>query len=333
MFAFMRMNANNDFPDLVDRLGALGEETRLRVLLVLERGELNVSELARVLQVTPSSVSRHLRTLEGTGWVQARSEGPSRVFRLATPDGRTSRELWSAVRGPACRTPRAQADAERAVQVLAERRERSRDFFRTEGGRWDQLRSELFGARSTLLPLVGLLDREWVVGDLGCGSGAFSEVLAPAVRRVVAVDREPQMLAAARERLAGHANVDFHTGDLESLPLDDGHLDAAFLVLVLHLVADPRAVLAEAARVLAPGGRLVVSDMRSHDREQYRADMGHLWTGFDPALLAGWLEDAGFEGVSTTPLAPEPEARGPLLFTASARLPRRGSRKPGADRP
>jgi SAM-dependent methyltransferase/DNA-binding HxlR family transcriptional regulator len=340
MFAYMRMNANINsnaadptvFSGLVDRLGALGDEARLRMLLVLDRGELNVSELAQALQLTPSSVSRHLRTLQGAGWVQVRSEGAARVYRLAPPGRTADRELWRSVRDTAGRSPTARADAERAGRILAERRERSREFFRTEGGRWDQLRTELFGVRSTLLPLAGLLDPSWVVGDLGCGTGAFAEWVAPAVRRVEAVDREPQMLAAARERLAGQGreNVRFHTAELEALPLDEASLDAAFLVLVLHLVPDPAAVLAEAARVLAPGGRLVICDMRPHDREAYRSEMGHLWTGFEPATLAGWMEAAGLVGVGVGPLPPEPEARGPLLLVASGRRPRRvGSRAAG----
>jgi len=345
MFAYMRMNANikspsrsspgraggpapgslagaaaapADLPGLVDLVGALGDETRMRMLLVLDRGELNVSELAQALQLTPSSVSRHLRTLQGAGWVQARSEGAARVYRLALPTAGSARDLWRSVRSSAADSGVARTDAERAARVLAERRERSRAFFRTEGGRWDQLRGELFGARSTLLPLVGLLDPTWVVGDLGCGTGSLAELLAPAVLRVEAVDREPQMLAAARERLAGHDNVAYHEADLEAVPLAGGSLDVAFLVLVLHLVPEPAAVLAEAARLLAPGGRLVVCDMRAHDREHYRAEMGHLWTGFEAGPFLGWMEEAGFPSPALTPLAPEPGARGPLLFVATA---------------
>lgn len=329
----MRMKANKhqtalasaSLPALVDRLGALGDEARLRLLLVLERGELNVSELAQALQLTPSSVSRHLRTLQGTGWVDVRSEGTARIYRLQPQARPADRELWRSVRETAARSALARADRERASHILAERRERSREFFRTEGGRWDQLRSELFGSRATLLPLAGLLDPDWVVGDLGCGTGAFAERLAPGVRQVEAVDREPQMLSAARERLEGVTNVRFHAADLENLPLDDGGLDAAFLVLVLHLVPDPGAVVAEAARTLAPGGRLVVCDMRAHDREAYRTEMGHLWTGFEPEEMAGWLEAAGLVRVGVLPLPPEPGARGPLLFTAAGRRPRSGS--------
>ena len=127
---------------------------------------------------------------------------------------------------------------------------------------------ELFGERSELLPLLSLLDPDWVVGDLGCGTGATSEALAPFVAKVVAVDESPEMLEAAHQRLApfeGEGRVELRRGSLEELPVEDGELDAALLLLVLHHLSDPAAVLAEASRVLAPGGRLLVVDMLAHD--------------------------------------------------------------------
>jgi SAM-dependent methyltransferase len=312
-----------DFPVLVDRLAALGDPTRLRILLLLDQGELNVGEIAQVLQLPLSSVSRHLRTLQEREWILARPEGTSRVFRLAPGGEEEARSLWQAVRTAGSQTPEILADRERGTEVLALRRERARTFFRTEGGRWDALRDELFGRRAAVLPLLGLLDPDSVVGDLGCGTGALTQLLSLGAGRVVAIDREPRMLEAARERLAGAEEgcVDFRVGDLESLPLGADELDVAFLVLVLHLVPDPVAVLAEAARVVRPGGRVILVDMRPHDREQYRSEMGHLWTGFAPELLSGWLEEAGLEGGGVIPLPPEAEARGPLLFVTSARVP------------
>jgi SAM-dependent methyltransferase len=154
---------------------------------------------------------------------------------------------------------------------------------------------------------------------IGMTAGEFTaDALAPFVERVIAVDESNTMLDAARLRLADRENVELRGGRLEDLPVEDGELDAAILSLVLHFVVDPAAVLAEAARTLKPGGRLLVVDMVPHEREEYRTSMGHLWLGFDAAQITAWLEVAGFTDVRITPLAPDPHAKGPGLFTARA---------------
>ena len=129
---------------------------------------------------------------------------------------------------------------------------------------------------------LGFLDEDWTAGDLGCGTGQLAAALAPFVRQVIAVDQSKAMLAAARRRLGGLDNVELRQGDLEALPIEDGELDAAALYLVLHYAVEPARVLAEARRALRSGGRLLVVDMIPHDREEYRQQMGHLWTGFPP---------------------------------------------------
>src|SRR5690606_7628038 len=131
-------------------------------------------------------------------------------------------------------TPAADQDARRLKGILAQRTSKSRKFFESAAGQWDRLRQDLFGRASHLLALPGLLDERWVVGDLGCGTGEVAATLAPFVARVVAVDRSADMLQAARRRLQDHANVDIRQGELESLPIADGALDAATLMLVLH---------------------------------------------------------------------------------------------------
>ncbi|MBW3535354.1 MAG: class I SAM-dependent methyltransferase [Gemmatimonadetes bacterium] len=221
-------------------------------------------------------------------------------------------------------SPEWREDRERARSVLAARQDRSRAFFSASADRWDALRGDLYGARADLLPLFGLLEPDWVVGDLGCGTGQLAAALAPFVARVVAVDRSPEMLAAARDRLAGLDNVELREGELEALPLEDATLGLAVVSLVLHFVGSPGEALAEAARVLAPGGRLVVVDMRPHGREGYREEMGHVWPGFSGERLLGWMEDAGLEGARVHPIPPDPQAKGPLLFVAHARRPMAG---------
>ena len=310
----------NTATPIFDRLSALADATRSRLLLLLERHELTVGELCQVLQLPQSTVSRHLKLLGDEGWAVARAEGTSRRYRM--PVDRmdpAQRQLWSMVRPEVASMPHAARDAERLRSVLAERTTRSREFFSAAAGEWDRVRAELFGRRADLHALLGLLDERWTVGDLGCGTGQLAESLAPFVARVVAVDASPEMLDAARARLAEVPNVETRAGTLEALPVDDGALDAAVVFLVLHYVAEPAAALAEAARALRPGGRLLVVDMAPHDREEYRHAMGHLWQGFAPEELRGWAADAGLTGFRYVPLPPDPAAKGPALFAATAR--------------
>ena len=196
--------------------------------------------------------------LSAEGWVEARAEGTSRHYRLASDSlDPASRRLWHIVRDEVMHSSAADHDARRTQAVLAERSTRSQQFFSTSSGQWDRMRLELFGRRADVA-LLGLLDESWVVADLGFGTGAITQSLAPFVERVIAVDESGAMLAAAKKRLHGVENVDIRNGRLEALPLADGEVDVALLFLVLHYVADPARVISEAVRVLKPGGRLLV---------------------------------------------------------------------------
>ena len=315
-----------------DRLSSLADPTRGRLLLLLDRHELTVGELCAVLQLPQSTVSRHLKTLGDDGWVLSRAEGTTRQYRMTNPLEPAARRLWQLVRDHAAESSLARHDAERLRTTLAERRLKSQEFFSGAAAQWDALRTELFGRRADVGALLGLLDEQWTVGDLGCGTGPFSEALAPFVRRVIAVDASRAMLAAARKRLDGVENVELRQGELEALPVDDGALDAAVLFLVLHYTVDPARALAEVRRALRPGGRLLVVDMAPHEREEYRQQMGHLWQGFSREQLDAWLTGAGFDALRYTPLAPDPAAKGPALFAATARTAAVGSQPlPGSN--
>ncbi|HYD53119.1 MAG TPA: metalloregulator ArsR/SmtB family transcription factor [Gemmatimonadaceae bacterium] len=307
-------------PPILDRLAALADGTRSRILLLLDRHELTVSELCTVLQLPQSTVSRHLKILGDDGWIVSRAEGTSRLYRM--PAGRLdgpARRLWQLVREQVVSTPGSAHDLQRLESVLARRRTATREFFSTSAGQWDRLRGELFGERSDLLALVGLLDERWVVGDLGCGTGRLAEALAPFVARVIAVDESSPMLAAARRRLSGATAVDLRHGELEALPIENAELDAAIFCLVLHYVAEPVAALREARRTLRPDARLLIVDMLPHDREEFRTQMGHQWLGLSRDQLHDWLAEAGFDRMRHTPLPADPAAKGPTLFACSAR--------------
>lgn len=307
-------------PTILRHMQTVADATRCRMLRILVPQELTVSELCAVLQLPQSTVSRHLKTLLDDGWIVSRRDGTSRFYSMVPGElAADARELWQLVEEQVSRSRAAEQDDRRVEGVLESRRSKSQEFFATAAGQWDHLRGELFGHTFHLHAALGLLDEAWTVGDLGCGTGQVAEVLAPVVRRVIAVDGSAEMLASARERLRTAGNVEFRQGELEALPLPDGHLDAALIVLVLHYVPDPARALREAARVLRPGGRLLVVDMLPHDREEYQQQMGHVWLGFSEAQLTRTVSTAGFTGVRFRPLPPDPAARGPLLFAAGAR--------------
>lgn len=307
---------------ILDHLTELSDLTRGRILLALEGRELAVAELQSVLQLPQSTVSRHLGVLSRGGWVTARPDGASHRYRL-TPDelSGASRRLWDLVREEVGEDPAVRTDRERLQAVLAERHRRSQAFFASEAGRWDLLREELFGRRFDLQVLLSLLDPDWVVGDLGCGSGHLAATLAPFVRNVVAVDESEAMIDAARSRTEHLPNVEIRQGELELLPVAEAELDLAIVALVLPYLPDPGRILAEAARALQPGGRLLVIDLQPHDRAEYEHTMGHLWLGFEPETLHQWFTAAGLAAARVTALPPDPQASGPGLFTASARKP------------
>jgi SAM-dependent methyltransferase len=307
---------------VIDRLAALSDMVRLRILRLLEAEALSVGEVAKVIQLPQSTVSRHLKVLAEAGWVVRRSEGTATFYRVLLDDlSGEARTLWLAVREQIPGTHDVEQDQRRLRSVLAERRTDSLSFFGRYAGEWDHLRTELFGAGFTSLALLSLLRRDWTIADLGCGTGNASELLAPVVERVVAVDVSGPMLEAARERLRDVANVTFVEAVAEQLPISDRTVDAAVAVLVLHHIAEPGTFLREGHRVLRAsrgGGRLLIVDMVEHDRTEYRHTMGHQHLGFSKETMTDLLTAAGFTDVNFRELPGDPEAKGPGLFVATA---------------
>jgi len=257
-------------------------------------------------------VSRHLKVLLTDGWVQRRKEGTTSLFRIeeGLPDG--ADVLWPAVRAAA--DARFAEDDHRLAAVLAARSGEGATFFGRNAERWEEVRTELFGAAYALPTFAALLPPDWTVLDLGTGTGSTAAELATGVERVIGVDREQAMLEAAAARCEDLDNVDLIRANLDDLPLPDDCIDAALCMLVLHHVVDVGAVLCEACRVLKPGGRLVVLDMVEHDRAEYRQSMGHEHLGFSRDAIEGSLADAGFTDIRWRRLPADVAAQGPGLF-------------------
>ena len=299
-------------------IGQLGDFARVRMLRLLEMEELGVGELARIVQLPQSTVSRHLKALHDHGWLVKRAAGTASLYRvLSDAMDSDQRQLWETTRTRLGNQPTIADDETRLREVIASRRTDTRAFFGRVGGDWQELRHELFGTGFGAEAMLGLLNPNWVVADLGCGTGDAAERLAPVVGKVIAVDREPAMLNACRKRLKAFGNVTVMEGDVTDLPLADSSLDAAILMLVLHHAPDPPGVIREIARTLRPGGCLLVIDMVAHDRDVYRYTMGHEHLGFSDRDVESWLPGSGFDSFNYNRLRPRAESKGPGLFSAS----------------
>jgi len=317
------MKYPNAIQTVLDRIAALGDPIRLRMLRLLETEELSVGEVARVLQVPQSTASRHLKVLSEGGWLLRRQLGTASYYRVVLDDlTEDERALWVTVRGQMTDIVETAEDARRIDAVIAERATDSVSFFGRLAGGWDALRGELFGNQFTAQALLTMLPRTWTVADVGCGTGNVAELLAPCVNEVIAVDQSEPMLEAAEQRLGGATNVRFVVGSVESMPMDDSSVDAVVCVLVLHHVDDPVAALREMARVLRSdrgGGVALVVDMLEHTRVEYRHTMGHKHLGFSEAQLAELFRAGGFGAPDVRVIRAESQAKGPGLFAAVGR--------------
>ena len=278
----------------------LGDEARLRLLRVLEQDRFNVKELTGILGLAQSGVSRHLGLLKEADLVAEERDGAYSFYRLS-PAVRANGKgpLWPLLAAQfeaAADSAAVKADEARLQEVLRLRRENFEHVGPdTRDGR------QLVPGRSWAAwsRALGLLLPPLEVADLGCGEGYLTVETARWARHVVAVDRSPGVLTrakalAARKRLS---NITWKKGALEQLPIPTGTMDVALLSQALHHAADPQAALAEASRILKPGGRLLILDLRPHDETWVREKLGDRWFGFSDDHLAGLLTRAGFKEV------------------------------------
>lgn len=278
----------------------LGDEVRLRVLRLLAAEALNVTELTGIVGIAQSGVSRHLGLLRDAGLVSEERSGGYTWFRL-NPDVKQNQNghanLWPLLQEQFERAsdPVLRADDAKLQEVLRLRKE----SFAQHGGAEDA--RQLVPGRSwpAWARAIGYLLPPVDVADLGCGDGYLTIEAARWAKRVVAIDRSPEMLSRAKAlaKRRGVSNITWKRGELEAVPLDDASVDIAVLSQALHHAEDPRAALGEAWRVLKPGGRLLVLDLRQHDHAWVKDSLGDRWLGFKDADLKKMIGDAGFRRV------------------------------------
>lgn len=278
----------------------LGDEVRLRVLRLLAADALNVTELTGIIGIAQSGVSRHLGLLRDAGLVTEERSGGYTWFRLNPAIRNETGEhagLWPMLHAQFAQAsdPALRADDAKLQEVLRLRKESFAEHGAAEDAR------QLVPGRSwpAWARAIGYLLPPADVADLGCGDGYLTVEAAKWARKVIAVDRSPEMLARARALAKRRhvSNIVWKRGELEKLPLDDGSVDIALLSQALHHADEPPRALAEAARVLKPGGRILVLDLRQHDQAWVRETLGDRWLGFKDAALKEMLEDAGFRDV------------------------------------
>jgi ArsR family transcriptional regulator len=288
-------------------LKAVAEPTRLRLLALLARGELNVKDLTRILNQSQPRISRHLKLLAEAGLIERAPEGSWVYFRLA--DAGPGREVAARVlKFLELTDPVIVRDQIRAQSVQEERQAAAQSYFRSHAADWDKIRA-LHVAEAEVEAAVadalgpGPFD---LLVDLGTGTGRMLELFAPRFRRGLGLDLNPAMLTYARGKLErdGVAHAQVRQGNLYDLPLADRSADAVVMHQVLHFLSDPQRAVREAVRVLAPGGRLLIVDFAPHELEFLRDEYAHERLGFAGPLIAQWCADAGAEVVDTRELAP-----------------------------
>jgi len=308
---------------VLEALRGAAEGTRLRILRVLAGGELTVSELTQVLAQSQPRISRHLKLLVDAGLVERRREGSWAFFRLAR-EGFPARLAVFTLEAMDGDAPDLRRDAERLDRVRRRRAEAAEAYFRENASEWDRLRALHASedaveeaARDLLAPVNG--KRFAHLLDLGTGTGWMLSVLADRAETMTGFDVNADMLALARARLeegSVPAHAELRQGDILALPEEDGVADAAVIHQVLHFLTDPGAALVEAARVLAPGGRLLVVDFARHDLEFLREQHAHRRLGFEREEIDALAGAAGLAPLDWREI-PAPETMGEEGLTVS----------------
>ncbi len=286
-------------------LRVIADPNRLRILMLLKDEELSVAELQEILAMGQSTISTHLSQLKQAELVEDRRTGKSNLYRHPPAEGSPLDEIFARA---AAEIPEAAQDRAAMRRVLKKRQDKMRAFFDSVAGRvgkdyvpgksWKSLAEALL----RLMPPL-------VIADLGAGEGSSALLLAQKAARVIAIDASAKMIEVAREQALRHGvkNIDYRLGDMEEAPIGDGEVDLVFFSQSLHHALHPERAVAEAWRILAPGGRIVILDLVRHRFEEARELYADEWLGFSESELESMLQSAGFAQIETSVVDKEPE--------------------------
>ena len=297
-------------------LRLLGDESRVRILRLLAREELSVADLQEILGMGQSRISMQLAPLKQEGLVDVRRAGQKSLYRATVPPG-TEEILPQMLERVSAEIPEAPTDDAALDLLFTRRKDRLRSYFDDLAGRFGRDYVPGRSWKATAEMLLRLLP-PLTIADLGAGEGTLSLLLAQRAHHVIAVDNSEKMIEYGRSVLVrnGVENVEYRCGDLEALPIADATVDLALMHQTLHHALHPQAAVAEAYRILAPGGRVLILDLLRHDFEDARELYGDVWPGFTQVEMLGFLQTAGFGEVSLSVV--DREAEGPRFETLMA---------------
>jgi len=330
-------------PSILKILRVVADTSRLRILLLLSGEELSVAELQEILSMGQSTISTHLSQLKQVGLVEDRRTGKSSLYKIATecseeppdlkerdlspadsdpntawplgPEGRSPSSAQSAasflqnlLAQAAHEIPEATSDQEAMRRVLRKRQDKMRSFFDSVAGRLGKDYVPGKSWKSVAEALLRLMP-PMVISDLGAGEGAFAQLLAQRAKKVIAVDSSARMIEVGRDQALryGVENIEYRLGDMEELPIQSASVDLVFFSQSLHHALHPERAVIEAARILVPGGRVVILDLVKHRFEEARELYADEWLGFSETELESMLEKAQFKEIQTSVVHKEPE--------------------------
>ncbi len=301
---------------ILKSLKLVSDPSRIRLLLLLEREELSVAELQEILAMGQSRISTHLSQLKGAGLVEDRRQGKNSLYRIS------DRHLLDLLHSAAGEIPEAKDDARALQLVLEKRRDKVRGYFDELAGKFGR---NYVPGRSWkgLAEMLLQLMPPMTIADLGAGEGTFSQLLAQRAERVIAVDNSAKMVefGAKLARENGITNLEYRVGDLEAPPIDDATIDLAFFSQSLHHAMHPDRAVAAAAKILKPGGRIVILDLKKHSFDQARELYADTWLGFSEVELRSFLESAGFNAVQSWVVDRETQSPGLETILAIGQKP------------
>lgn len=288
--------------DALEVYRALADESRLRLVNILNAGSYNVQELTSIMELSQPTISHHLKVLQNVDIVHSEREGTWSYYTLSAEDQKSSSFLITKNflelssnhnNGPLSR--KLNDDLVSARSLLDQRREETRRFFDSVAKDWHKLRSEQQAHHSFMPELISAINSTKSLLELGCGSGALLEHILPRSASTIGIDYSEAMLAEAKINLGKKAaTVDFRLGYLEHLPVADNSVEQVVAYMVLHHISSPVDVLRDSFRILKPSGKIAIVDLKTHHNEEMRERYGDLWLGFDPRQFRAWGKKAGF---------------------------------------